>query len=212
MSDLISVTCPRCKARVGENCHDSSSHGAPHRERIDKGVLILFSGGMDSSLLVKRAVESGRRVVPLFVDYGQPHYDKECAAAEAICDRYGLVLRVVERGLHGGLIRGGSPVVPHRNLNLVAYAANRARAERCPIVQIGCCAADAKMFADCRPDYLALLDGLLGETKLAAPLLHVTKREIRRELGRMLPQTWSCYHPQDGEPCGKCGACKARDA
>jgi 7-cyano-7-deazaguanine synthase in queuosine biosynthesis len=41
-------------------------------------------------------------------------------------------------------------------------------------------------------------------------LLHTTKREIRDELGRMFAQTWSCYHPNDGNACGQCGACEAR--
>ena len=214
---VLNVACPRCGAKVGEKCHDASGYGVPHRDRdvawtaVD-GVLILFSGGMDSTLLVKRAVEHGRRVVPLFVDYGQPHHSQERAAAQGFCDAHNIDLRAVERGLHGGLVKGGSPVVPGRNLALVSYAANRAAAENCSEVQIGCCAADAETFEDCRPNYIETLAKLVRPINLTAPLIFTTKTEIREELGGSLSATWSCYHPTNGKPCGECGACVARGA
>lgn len=210
----IDVKCPRCNAEPGQRCHHPSAGWGPdHVERRNLGVLVLFSGGMDSTLLVKRALAAGRWVVPLFVDYGQPHHDEELAAAEAFSATNGLHLRTVERGLHGGLVKGGSPVVPHRNLALLAYAANRAVAEGVTEVQIGCCHNDARTFRDCRTEYIERAAYLLaqGGVKLTAPLLYTTKREIRRELGRQLGSTWSCYHPTNGEPCGKCGACRARE-
>lgn len=203
--------CPRCGAKVGEQCHDASGYGAPHPER-GTGVLILLSGGMDSSLLLKRAHKAKRRIVPLFVDYGQPHHDAEKGAALGLCHAMGLHLREVDVGLFGGLSRGGSPVVPGRNLALIAIAANRAVAEGCSEVQIGCCAVDAVTFKDCTPQFIkhAAAACAAAHITLAAPLLHTTKREIRDELGRMFAQTWSCYHPNDGNACGQCGACKAR--
>jgi len=205
--------CPRCGAKVGEHCHDASGYGVPHRERGD-GVLVLLSGGMDSSVLMKRAHKIKRRIVPLFIDYGQPHHDQEKGAANGLCEALGLDLREVEMGLFGGLVRGGSPVVPGRNLALIALAVNRAVAEGCSEVQIGCCAADAATFADCQRHFIASINNAASayDVQVTAPLTHTTKREIRDELGRMFGGTWSCYHPVNSQPCGECGACKARES
>lgn len=179
--------------------------------------LILFSGGMDSSLLAAHAANDKEQPVLLFVDYGQPHHDRERRSAELVAGHLGLVIHDIELPLHGGMVKGRSPVVPGRNLALLAKAVNVAIAHKCDVVEIGCCAADAEMFPDCRARFIESFNKTLEWSGLSvcveAPLLGASKAEIRAELrGRNLfHKTWSCYYPQpDGRGCGQCGACKAR--
>jgi 7-cyano-7-deazaguanine synthase len=166
--------------------------------------LILFSGGMDSALLAKR--HPAARL--LFVRYGQPHEAHELCAARAIA---GNRLEVVKMPLRGGFDPAGSPVMPGRNAALLSLAVNLLGDGA---VLIGCCAADAALFPDCRPDWIAAFNEQLRlsdvPVRVRAPLLFTSKREIRAELGDWLGDTWSCYYPNGAQPCGKCGACKAR--
>jgi 7-cyano-7-deazaguanine synthase len=174
--------------------------------------LILFSGGMDSSLLLASAQWSGDTPIPLFIDYGQPHLDRELAAARS---QVGDALMMRSVALDGGIVaRAASPVVPGRNAVLLAVAVNVAESLSVETVEIGCCAADAALFADCRPAFIdafnAMLAAQASSVRVSAPLLHSTKREIRDRLGRLLSKTWSCYFPTDAGACGNCGACRAR--
>lgn len=172
----------------------------------------MFSGGMDSSLLLIQAQWSGVVPVPLFVDYGQPHLEQELAAARS---QVGDHLRVVKTSLSGGIVgREESPVVPGRNAALLSIGVNLAVVESCGEVWFGACRADAVLFPDCRQEFVdaynAMLEAQGVGVVVKAPLVNNTKREIRDMLGRMLSRTWSCYFPIDGRQCGQCGACKAR--
>jgi len=113
--------------------------------------------------------------------------------------------------MRGGFDPGGSPVMPGRNAALLSLALNLLGDGA---VLIGCCAADAALFPDCRSDWIAAFNEQLRlsevPVEVRAPLLHTSKAEIRAELGDWLNKTWSCYYPNGAEPCGKCGACKAR--
>jgi len=166
--------------------------------------LILFSGGMDSALLAKR--HPAARL--LFVRYGQPHEARELEAARSIA---GERFEVATMPMRGGFDPGGSPVMPGRNAALLSLAVNLLGDGA---VLIGCCAADAALFPDCRSDWIAAFNEQLRlsevPVEVRAPLLHTSKAEIRAELGDWLNKTWSCYYPNGAEPCGKCGACKAR--
>jgi 7-cyano-7-deazaguanine synthase len=173
---------------------------------------------MDSTVLLRRAYKAATtaadRPVPLFIDYGQPHMAMEMSAAVKTAAHLGLPLAVAKVDLDGVMQNGGTPVVAGRNLALIAVAVNRAVNYGCDDVQIGCCSADFATFADCRRQFVASADNAASAygVQVTAPLLHHTKREIRRELGRQFGATWSCYHPQNGAPCGKCGACMARES
>ena len=78
---------------------------------------------------------------------------------------------------------------------------------------IGCNAADAADFPDCRGGFLELLDEAMQTScglRVIAPLVKLSKREVvtrAAELGIDPGETWSCY--RDGvKPCGECLSCK----
>ena len=77
--------------------------------------LILFSGGMDSSLLLASAQWSGDTPIPLFIDYGQPHLDRELAAARS---QVGDALMMRSVALDGGIVARASR--RHRGAHRIA--------------------------------------------------------------------------------------------
>jgi 7-cyano-7-deazaguanine synthase len=52
-----------------------------------------------------------------------------------------------------------------------------------------------------------------GGFRILTPLIDLSKADIAREairLGLDAGATWSCYDPQDGQPCGICDSCRLR--
>ncbi len=177
--------------------------------------VILFSGGMDSSLLAKTAKDTGQDTRLLFVHYNQNHAEREWMAAQRIAKHLGLPLTRRALLMGGLMVKGRSPVVPGRNALLLSYAVNFAAAHGADTVEIGCCAADARLFPDCRPEFIRAFNTMLSASELPvrvdAPLLLTSKRVIRAGLGRIFGATWSCYYPQrDGRGCAQCEACRER--
>jgi 7-cyano-7-deazaguanine synthase len=60
-----------------------------------KKVLVLLSGGIDSSCCVVFYRQLGYEVVSAFIDYGQPVNQKEEQSAKAIADHYAIPLHVI---------------------------------------------------------------------------------------------------------------------
>ena len=54
-------------------------------------VVVLSSGGIDSSVILQQLQRKGHKVFPLFVDYGQLASEKEWASCKKICDYLKLV-------------------------------------------------------------------------------------------------------------------------
>ena len=57
-----------------------------------KHVLVLLSGGIDSSACLVFYLTQGFSVSALFVDYGQVSKGREESAASAMCAHYGVPL------------------------------------------------------------------------------------------------------------------------
>ena len=57
-------------------------------------AIALLSGGLDSTVNFKRALEEGEVALALTLDYGQRSAQREIEAAKAITSRYGVAHRV----------------------------------------------------------------------------------------------------------------------
>lgn len=184
--------------------------------------IVLFSGGLDSAAILLGRDKA--HTLALFIDYGQSHEHMEYSYARAFADRHGYALGFLDAT---GMLSGGlcgeddeSPVVPLRNALLLNLACSVAQREGAQRVWIGCNRDDRKVFADCRPAfrraYNAMLEACESPVRVHMPLTMATKRDVKallRDRGGAVDDTWSCYHPtDDGEACGKCLACLARNA
>jgi len=191
-------------------------------------VVVCFSGGLDSTVLVYKLVDEGHEVLPLAFDYGQRH-SRELSSAFEICKRkkLDLVIYKVEfpagnlvagfRDTQAEPLVGSATVVPCRNLVFLTMGAAYAYSQAADAVAMAAHAGDHAVYADCRTPFLVAVEHLIratyGDTiKFLAPFLAMSKAEIVT-LGQTLKvpfsETWSCYAGL-AMPCGTCGACIER--
>ncbi len=197
-------------------------------------VMVVLSGGMDSSTLLYYLVSEGHNCQAISIRYGQRHR-REVKAARKIAESLDVEHHVVDldHALFGrkNALTGGVPVphghyanesmrvtvVPNRNMVFLALAAARAIAEDCAAIAYGAHAGDHTIYPDCRLDFVDAMrqsfalchyDGL----QLLAPFVGFDKTQIAllgADLGVPFNLTWTCY--EGGElHCGRCGACVER--
>lgn len=197
--------------------------------------IVLLSGGLDSTVLLARAVRQGGVAGTLAVDYGQRHI-RELDAAAGIAAHYGIPHRVLDLSAWGALLGSaltdssiGVPdghyadpamaatVVPNRNAVLLMAAAGVAESLGASRVLIGVHAGDHAVYPDCRPEFIhaaaqAALLGTGGKVRIVAPFMSHTKADIAAfgaHLGAPMELSWSCYRG-GARHCGTCGTCVER--
>jgi 7-cyano-7-deazaguanine synthase len=158
-------------------------------------ILVLHSGGLDSTVCVYDAHRAGHSVVSLGIDYGQ-RLAIEMKFAARQCARLGIrreVLRVrwkkptrdipVNRAID--VMRTGvSPAfLPSRNIVFLAIASAHAAGLGAEEVQIGLNCVDHPGYPDCTVEFFEAFKAMLAVGNpqgpvLAAPLLRMSKREI----------------------------------
>lgn len=202
-------------------------------------VVVLFSGGLDSTTLLYHLRADGSEMKALSVDYGQRHHARELLAADAICRGLGIERRTVDLtgmiGLFGvnaltdttaDLPEGEYSAatlpltaVPNRNMVLLSVGIAWAVSLGFDAVAFGAHAGTGANYPDCRPEFADAMDraALLCDfrpIRVLAPFAQWKKADIVRrgaELGVPFGLTWSCYAGGD-KPCGRCGTCEDRRA
>jgi 7-cyano-7-deazaguanine synthase len=197
-----------------------------------KTILVLHSGGMDSTACLLQARADGHDVVSLGIDYGQ-RLSIEMTFAAQQCERYKIRREVIkvnwqkpERNipLNRDVVemrRTVSPAfLPGRNIVFLSLGHAHAAGMGADELHIGLNCVDFSGYPDCTVEFYEsyrrmLQIGSPNGPALEAPLLNLGKREIAeraRALGLGPNDTWSCYRPQirDGSvaPCGECDACR----
>lgn len=169
--------------------------------------MVLLSGGVESAVLLYYRQQGclGRRLCPLFINYGQRAWAQEQYAAAALCQSLGLPLKVFDMSLLGAAFQAlQAPVrqhvpVPHRNLLLLsvasAYAA-QVGAAQCALSLI---ADDLSAYSSTSPSFLhhmdAALQALDPPVQLLTPLLSMSKAQVVAQgagLGVPWHLTFSC--------------------
>lgn len=185
-------------------------------------TLVLFSGGVDSAVLVAKMLAEGRLGAALHVRYDHPANLSEEHAVSAIRLTYskrGVVLplqtvnvQIAATQLAAGAGASGPRVVPGRNACLLSVATNVAASLGLSRVVFGATAEDLADYADCRPEFVAAMSALASVwgVTIEAPLLAMCRADVvalGKSLDAPMDKAWSCYQPVDGKPCGKCGSC-----
>ena len=182
--------------------------------------VVLFSGGLDSTVCLAMAVQEGV-VTALTVNYGQIAAESERRTSAHIAAHYGvqhvyLDLRGFGQLAGSALTTGGDvavpqqTVVPGRNAMLLSVAASYAQTIGAHLIWIGCNLTDSEHYADCRPSFISAMREVVQPVNIKAPLLRYSKRDVvskANELGVRVDWTSSCY---TGTGCGKCAACMVR--
>jgi 7-cyano-7-deazaguanine synthase len=156
-------------------------------------LILLFSGGFDSTLLLKIALRHGLVPYCVMFDYGQKHV-VELEYAKKICkdndvDWVVVYLAVpfqsnlmdVKKTYEGVNVHH----VPSRNLMFVSIAAGIAESMEVPLIWYGANYEDReKLFPDCYQEWVYKVNELLSINgsmivKVEAPLLGMSKELIK---------------------------------
>lgn len=144
-------------------------------------TIVLFSGGIDSTVALAMAIQQGRQCHAVSFDYGQRHrLELECA--KAIAAHYNVphlvikidpapfatsslvnaALTIAQDRSVAEITVAGTPntYVPGRNTLFLAYALSLAEAVNADEIVIGANAMDASPYPDCRPQYFEAFQAL----------------------------------------------------
>jgi 7-cyano-7-deazaguanine synthase len=199
------------------------------------GLAVLFSGGLDSAILLGQAVQAGRRVIPLFIRSGLLWQRAELAAAwrfvEAVASPNLAPLVVLDLPLadlyadHWSLTGDEVPdasspdhavYLPGRNALLVVKAAVWCQLHAIGELAIG--VLRTSPFADAKRPFFDSLEAALNcppanPVRLTRPFGEMNKPQVML-LGHELPldHTFSCLAPVGCVHCGVCNKCAERKA
>lgn len=191
-------------------------------------LVVLMSGGMDSTLVAAMAHEEGIEVRPIFVDYGQRAVKREWAACQNVAEALGLESPArADLAGYGALVPSGltrndldlneDAFLPGRNLLFLLVAAAYAKSIHASGVAIGLLDEQLRLFPDQSKAFLesaqATISAALGEAvSVTAPLITWPKAAVIAALAaRGIVGTYSCHSGQ-ASPCGECIACLEIDS
>lgn len=203
---------------------------------MKQSIVVLLSGGLDSSTLLASLQQDGWNVIALSILYGQRH-KKEILASEAIAHHYHVEHQVVDISTVQSLFAGSaltsadiavphghytdssmkSTVVPNRNMVFLSLAGALAVSRKAQAIAYAAHAGDHTIYPDCRTSFIASMREAFAlcdwePVSLLTPFASSTKADIV-SLGIKLQVpyelTWSCYEGGTHH-CGQCGTCVER--
>ncbi|HDZ47686.1 hypothetical protein LCGC14_0108180 [marine sediment metagenome] len=186
-------------------------------------IVTLVSGGLDSTLVAKLAIEEGLRIFPLFIDYGQRAREKELAACKLAMKKFGLPEpEIADLSGFGKLINSGltdsnlhiidDAFTPGRNMLFLLTAAAYAYKKNADAISIGLLHESTSLFPDQTSRFLTEAESMISlcmgrQIKVLAPLALFTKSDVVALAAKKgITQTYSC-HLGEEEACGNCIAC-----
>jgi 7-cyano-7-deazaguanine synthase len=189
-------------------------------------IVILASGGIDSSLLMHMLKKEGNEILPLHIDYGQLAEAKEWNSCVKMCEHLSLIPVRMDISGFGQTVNSGltnasldiyaDAFLPTRNLTFLTMGAAYAFSKGANIVAIGLLANP--IFPDQNKNFIAKaqesISVALGKNiQILTPFIDLDKRDILNLAAKhQLPSlTYYCHSGAD-IPCGKCISCRERIA
>jgi len=199
-------------------------------------IVLIYSGGLDSTVLLYKLRAEVHEVLTLSVDYGQRHRH-EVDQASLICKMLGVEHQVADLSALRPLLGGSSQtddfavphghyaeesmkltIVPNRNMLMLAVAGAWAISRKADSIAYAAHAGDHAIYPDCREEFVAALDTALGladwyAVKIIRPFVKLSKADIvLMGVALRVPfgMTYSCYEGVPGVHCGECGICVER--
>jgi len=147
---------------------------------MEKKVIVLASGGLDSTTVLGIAHQNGEEILALSFDYGQRHRI-ELESAKKITQFYRIshkIIRLDLRQIGGSALTDEIDVPKDRNLNemssasvpityvpgrntiFLSYAMAVAETILSSVIYIGANVLDYSGYPDCRPEYLKAFEDM----------------------------------------------------
>lgn len=195
-----------------------------------RSVILLVSGGLDSTTVAYSLDSEGVDVFPVFFDYGQHCVEMEWNRVNEVLPAR---MRRPERFDISDIFRGSSSrlikeadlwhdrvtdadlYVPYRTLLFFAAAAARAQTMGVLDVYTGFINSNHAKEIDCTAEFMNKLDGLIeniGPVRFTSPFRYSSKTEVAQtavRLGVPIGRTYSCQAASEF-PCGACPNCVER--
>ena len=192
-------------------------------------VLLLFSGGFDSTVLLQELHHEGYDVNLLFMDYGQKGFDIEYKHFCYWRDKYDLVSFVRKvpafeispsHSMKGNFENEYTDSTEYVELrNLVFFSIASSLAQSLNIGTIATALIWGSDFPDTKPEFVKSFDAMLYSLSgitLYAPYMFMTKMELADsffeelygDIYSVVYNSITCNVPEGGKPCGKCGGCE----
>ncbi|HJZ04788.1 MAG TPA: 7-cyano-7-deazaguanine synthase [Patescibacteria group bacterium] len=187
-------------------------------------IVMLVSGGLDSTVMSILAKEEGIVQYPMFIDYGQLNRERELNACIFNFKKFGLPTpEIVNIAGYGALLSSGitdsrkriyeDAFLPCRNLMFLVVGAAYAYQKCSGSIAIGLLDEAFSLFPDQTKSFVSdaevLISKILGITmRILTPLMTFNKHDvasIAKEKG--IKGTYSC-HAGGEVPCGVCVACR----
>ena len=156
-------------------------------------LILLYSGGADSTLLLEMALKIGYTPLCITFDYGQVH-KQELESASAYCHKKEIpqiIMKVPLDGVSSALTDGNAQYegvsewhVPSRNLIFISLATSIAESKGIKRIWYGANYGDREnLFPDCYQEWVYKLNQLLAINgsmivEVEAPLLGLKKDSI----------------------------------
>jgi 7-cyano-7-deazaguanine synthase len=198
-------------------------------------VAVLFSGGIDSAILLNELLRHGRVVVPIRVRTGCAWDDIEARSAARFLaaikqpnlanlvtldlplgDLFEDHWSVTGRGVPDATTTSEAVFLPGRNPLLLIKPWLWCSQNGVPELALATLASNP--FDDATPKFFARFESLMEEatdsrTNILRPFETLTKSAVM-ELGAKLPLelTFSCLAPINRRHCGRCNKCAERQA
>ncbi|MCM1497499.1 MAG: 7-cyano-7-deazaguanine synthase QueC [Clostridium sp.] len=201
-------------------------------------VLVVFSGGQDSTTCLLWALKRYQKVTAVSFDYGQRH-KKELDCAREIADLLDVEWHVLDMELLNKLApnsltrqditvdeeapAAGTPnsVVDGRNMLFLTFAAVFAKQRGITDLVTGVSQSDFSGYPDCRDVFIKSLNATLNLAMdytfcIETPLMWIDKADtwkLAEDLGGLeliRNKTLTCYNGIKGDGCGSCPSCKLR--
>lgn len=203
-----------------------------------KRVLVVASGGMDSTVVASKLVAEGREVALLHVEYGARAQTRESDAVGRVAEHLGVELITVRTDIFTAVIRAsrltstqatfaeGIPGaelaiewVPARNLIMASLAVGIAEARGYSEIALGNNLEESGAYPDNEQEFIHQLNQVMPNAvnlgkwvRFTQPVGNLMKHEIVAlglKHNAPLHLAWSCYN-NGGKHCGNCGPCFMR--
>ncbi len=188
-------------------------------------IVVLASGGIDSSLMMARFLKEGHDVFPLHINYKQLAETREWEACQKVCEKLSLIPHKMDIQGFGELPSGltdsefdvhDDAFLPTRNLIFLVLGSAYAYTKGSDVIAIGLVANP--IFPDQKKDFIekteTCVSSALGrEIHILTPLIDLEKKDVlnlAKEFD-LLNLTYYCHSGTD-PPCGKCISCKERQS
>ncbi len=194
-------------------------------------VILMTSGGMDSTTLAYWLLNKGIEFIPLFFNYGQHCKETELnTLRQVLPEKYKSRIKVLdiscvfensesllikEADLWNEEVSHEDLYVPYRSLLLLTTAAAFAQSGGINTIYSGFINSNHAKEIDCSSEFFNKLEGIFsnyGGIKMAMPFRYMSKYEVAKiglELKVPIANTFSCQVFSD-IPCGACPNCVDR--